>query len=64
MTGRDHQLLAVLFDEPADAGPCDGTMTCGCERCAKQRSVLVRIGGRGSGARQPWQLPQVQRHAA
>lgn len=31
---------------------CEGTFTCGCQRCLRQRSALVRNGSRD--VRQPW----------
>lgn len=50
---RPKRLTVVTFTPPHETPPCDGTMTCTCSDCIKQRAIRLNIPR--PKIRQPWE---------
>jgi hypothetical protein len=60
---RAKTTLRVVTMGPQDKKPCDGSMTCDCEKCVGDRVARVKGKRKAVNARQPWQ-PRRARQAA
>jgi len=61
---RPTVLRVVTMPSPLDEEPCDGTMTCSCQRCLRERAQRVHKGPLQGDRQQPWQPRPSRRRVA
>lgn len=55
--GHQSTRLHLVTAGTPKAVACDGTMTCGCEKCVGEREARI---AHARKIRQPWELPSAQ----